>query len=265
MTIFAKSKFRLFQCGFNPLFSNNLQQWAKATLGKNGQRTKNRFIILQEMLEKLLSELKPTQTQLLAVSKTKSPEEILKLYNKGQRVFGENRVQELVEKYKVLPKDIEWHAIGHLQTNKVKYMAPFVHLIHSVDSLKLLKEINKQAKKVDRTIACLLQFHIAEETTKFGLSKGEATAMLQSEAYQNMANIRLIGVMGMATFTSNQYQIRREFQTLKQIFEYLKANFFATKSFFKEISMGMSGDYKIAIEEGSTIIRIGSLLFGARG
>lgn len=216
------------------------------------------------MLEKLLTELQVTSTQLVAVSKTKPPAEILKLYNQGQRIFGENRVQELVEKYDALPKDIEWHAIGHLQTNKVKYIAPFVQLIHSVDSLKVLKEINKQAKKVDRVIDCLLQFHIAEEDTKFGLDAEEAMDLLHSEAYQNMENIRIVGVMGMATFINDDQQIRKEFQNLKNIFDDLKSNFFSEKDFFKEISMGMSGDYQIAMKEGSTLVRIGSLLFGRR-
>lgn len=216
------------------------------------------------MLEKLLTELQATSTQLVAVSKTKPPAEILKLYNQGQRIFGENRVQELVEKYDALPKDIEWHAIGHLQTNKVKYIAPFVQLIHSVDSLKVLKEINKQAKKVDRVIDCLLQFHIAEEDTKFGLDAEEAMDLLHSEAYQNMENIRIVGVMGMATFINDDQQIRKEFQNLKNIFDDLKSNFFSEKDFFKEISMGMSGDYQIAMKEGSTLVRIGSLLFGRR-
>ncbi|RMG79359.1 MAG: YggS family pyridoxal phosphate-dependent enzyme [Bacteroidetes bacterium] len=216
------------------------------------------------MLAQILEELKPTQTTLVAVSKTQPPERILELYRQGQRIFGENRVQELVAKYEALPKDIQWHLIGHLQTNKVKYIAPFVQLIHSVDSLKLLSEINKQAQKNNRVIDCLLQFHIAEESTKFGLHLAEARALLESETYKNFQNIRLCGVMGMATFTDDKEQVRREFRSLKYIFDQLKKDYFAEMPAFKEISMGMSGDYKIAIEEGSTMVRIGSLLFGPR-
>lgn len=215
------------------------------------------------MLENILNEL-PAFTRLVAVSKTKTPEQILDLYHKGQRIFGENRVQELVPKYEELPGDIEWHAIGHLQTNKVKYIAPFIACIHSVDSLKILKEINKQAKKADRTIDCLLQFHIAEEDTKFGLNQEEATEMLDSPEYKKLKNVRITGVMGMATFTDDEVQVRREFRSLKNIFDQLKARFFSGDDHFREISMGMSGDYKIAVEEGSTMVRIGTLLFGER-
>lgn len=215
------------------------------------------------MLENILNEL-PAFTRLVAVSKTKTPEQILELYHKGQRIFGENRVQELVPKYEELPGDIEWHAIGHLQTNKVKYIAPFIACIHSVDSLKILKEINKQAKKADRTIDCLLQFHIAEEDTKFGLNQEEATEMLDSPEYKKLKNVRITGVMGMATFTDDEVQVRREFRSLKNIFDQLKARFFSGDDHFREISMGMSGDYKIAVEEGSTMVRIGTLLFGER-
>jgi len=186
------------------------------------------------------------------------------MYDAGQRIFGENRVQELVEKEAVLPKDIEWHQIGHLQTNKVKYIAPFVSLIHAVDSLKLLKEINKQALKNDRVIDCLLQFHIAEESSKFGFDAEEVMTILKSEAFKNFENIRITGVMGMATFTHDKAQVKQEFKQLKTIFDTLKKSFFSTDVHFKEISMGMSGDYQLAVSEGSTMVRIGSLLFGSR-
>lgn len=201
---------------------------------------------------------------LVAVSKTKPVEDITEAYTAGQRVFGENKVQELVGKYEALPKDIQWHLIGHLQSNKVKYIAPFVALIHSVDSLKLLAEINKQALKNERTIDCLLQFHVATEETKFGLNLSEAKELLRSPEYKMMQNIRIVGIMGMASFTENQELIHQEFQTLKSLFTELKQNEFSANAAFTEISMGMSGDYKIAIEEGSTMIRLGSTLFGTR-
>ncbi|MFK7980737.1 MAG: YggS family pyridoxal phosphate-dependent enzyme [Saprospiraceae bacterium] len=216
------------------------------------------------MLQKILTELAKTNTTLVAVSKTKPVSAIQTMYDEGQRIFGENRVQELVEKEAVLPKDIEWHQIGHLQTNKVKYIAPFVSLIHAVDSLKLLKEINKQAAKNDRVIDCLLQFHIAEESSKFGFDEAEVTTILESEAFKQFQNIRIIGVMGMATFTNDEVQVKQEFGHLKNIFDTLKSTFFPTDNYFKEISMGMSGDYQLAVEEGSTMVRIGSLLFGSR-
>lgn len=216
------------------------------------------------MLKEILKKLSPTTTKLVAVSKTKPAKAIEELYDQGQRVFGENKVQELTWKYEALPKDIEWHAIGHLQSNKVKYIAPFITLIHSVESLKLMKEINKQAKKHDRIIEFLLQFHIAEEDTKFGLDLSEAQQILNSDFYKNAKNIKVAGVMGMATFTENKNQVRNEFQTLKNIFEALKKGFFESDDNFKEISMGMSGDFELAIEEGSTMVRIGSLLFRAR-
>ncbi|MFK7932923.1 MAG: YggS family pyridoxal phosphate-dependent enzyme [Saprospiraceae bacterium] len=216
------------------------------------------------MLDQVLNSLQPTETRLVAVSKTKPNEQIVEMYDRGQRIFGENRVQEVTDKHAALPKDIEWHFIGHLQTNKVKYIAPFISLIHSVDSLKILKEINKQAKRNERIIDGLLQFHIAEEDTKYGLDLAEAQALLASDAYAEMENIRLVGVMGMATFTDDKAQVRREFQQLQQIFSTLKKNHFAEADAFKEISMGMSGDYLIAMEEGSTLVRIGSLLFGSR-
>lgn len=216
------------------------------------------------MYDQIREELSKTDTKLIAVSKTKSNPAILSMYEKGQLDFGENKVQELVQKFEHLPEDIHWHFIGHLQTNKVKYIAPFVHLIHSIDSFKILKEINKQAQKNDRVIDCLLQFKIAEEDSKYGLKLDEATAILTSDVYQQMQHIQIIGVMGMATFTDDTEQVRAEFQRLKIIFDQLKAQFFADVLPFQEISMGMSGDYRIAIEEGSTMVRIGTLLFGER-
>lgn len=216
------------------------------------------------MLQEILQDLAPTKTTLVAVSKTKPNDQIMGLYNQGQLDFGENRVQELVQKQATLPKDIRWHLIGHLQTNKVKQVAEFVYLIHSVDSPRLLAEIDKQAARRDRTIDCLLQFKIAEEDSKYGFDLATAKAMLQSEQYTQYNNIRICGVMGMATFTDETEQVRQEFKQLKIIFDQLKTDFFSDSPFFKEISMGMSGDYSIAIAEGSTMVRIGSLLFGAR-
>lgn len=206
----------------------------------------------------------PAGVRLVAVSKFKPAEDISALYQHGQHVFGENHAQEMKAKHEVLPKDIEWHFIGHLQTNKVKYIAPYVSLIHSIDSLDLLKEVNKQAVKNNRTIPCLLQFHIADEETKFGFTFEECEEMLQSSEFQQLQNIAIHGVMGMATFTDNQEQVHSEFHHLHQIFQDLKSNFFAQNPDFKEISMGMSDDYPIAIEEGSTLVRIGSAIFGAR-
>ncbi|PXY02904.1 YggS family pyridoxal phosphate-dependent enzyme [Marinifilum breve] len=206
----------------------------------------------------------PEDVTLVAVSKTKPNEAIMEAYDGGYRIFGENKPQELTRKFSELPKDIIWHMIGHLQTNKVKYIAPFVSLIHAVDSLKLLKEINKQALKNDRVIDCLLQFHIADEDTKFGLDLSDAAQIINSEEYQNMQNVRILGVMGMATYTDDENQIRSEFSNLKSIYSELKSNFFSGEESFKEISMGMSGDYKLAIQEGSTMIRVGSTIFGAR-
>jgi len=220
--------------------------------------------LFRQMLEQIQKELAATSTTLVAVSKTKPNDAIFRLYEQGQRIFGENRVQELIQKYDTLPKDIDWHFIGHLQSNKVKNIAPFVQLIHSVDSLKLLSEINKQAAKHERIIDCLLQIHIADESTKFGLNKTETLTLLNSDTYTAMQNIRITGVMGMATFTDDTSQVRREFRQLKDLFDQLKSEFFIKENTFKEISMGMSGDYQIAIEEGSTMIRIGSLLFGLR-
>lgn len=206
----------------------------------------------------------PGQVQLVAVSKTKPAELLLEAYRHGQRAFGENKVQEMVAKYEMLPKDIEWHFIGHLQTNKVKYIAPFVHLIHGVDSFKLLKSIDKEAGKVNRIIPCLLQFHIAEEETKFGFSMEEAVEMLSSAEFKQLKNTCISGVMGMATYTEDENQIRKEFLHLREIFNQLKTEFFSGFQDFKEISMGMSGDYLLAVEEGSTMVRIGSTIFGER-
>jgi len=206
----------------------------------------------------------PSGVRLIAVSKTKPVELLMEAYSHGQRAFGENKVQEMTRKQEELPKDIEWHFIGHLQTNKIKYIAPFVHLIHGVDSLKLLKSIDSEAKKVNRVIPCLLQFHIAEEETKFGFSQEEAIEMLISAELSSLKNISISGVMGMATFTEDTKQIRKEFAYLRTIFETLKANYFPEVVDFKELSMGMSADYLIAIEEGSTMIRIGSTIFGER-
>ncbi len=223
------------------------------------------------MYKQILEDLQPTHTQLIAVSKTKSNEAIMELYDKGQRAFGENYVQELVDKYAALPKDVEWHFIGHLQSNKVKYIAPFVHTIHSVDSFKLFQEIDKQAFKNNRKIKCLLQFHIADEEAKFGFIVTASGAwqegvrqMVNDRLWSDCKNIEICGVMGMATFTDDKTQLRHEFQTLKNIFDNLKNSYFMGNQSFKDISMGMSDDYKIAIEEGSTMVRIGSLLFGKR-
>lgn len=216
------------------------------------------------MLQLILDELAKTNTTLIAVSKTKPTKQIMQMYDRGQRIFGENRVQELLEKYESLPKDIQWHLIGHLQTNKVKYIAPFVHMIQSVDSFKLLEEINKQAAKHKRTISVLLQFHIAEEDSKFGFALNDLVELIDKESFKDLKNIRLAGVMGMATFTDDMDQVRLEFSLLKHIFTQLKNQYFDNSPHFKEISMGMSGDFRIAIEEGSTMVRIGSLLFGGR-
>ncbi|HNO71737.1 MAG TPA: YggS family pyridoxal phosphate-dependent enzyme [Bacteroidia bacterium] len=202
----------------------------------------------------------PASVQLIAVSKTYPVSTILETYNAGHNVYGENKVQELTEKYYALPKDIQWHLIGHLQSNKVKYIAPFVTLIHSVDSIKLLEEIDKQAKKNHRVINCLLQIYIAKEETKFGLSFEEAEALLTSDAFNKFTNCNVIGLMGMATNTENQEQIRNEFRSLKNFFDRLKKK----HNKISILSMGMSSDYMIAIEEGSTMIRVGSTIFGNR-
>ncbi|KIA98461.1 alanine racemase [Flavobacterium sp. KMS] len=205
----------------------------------------------------------PEHVTLVAVSKTKPVADLMEAYEAGQRIFGENKIQEMTDKWEEMPKDIQWHMIGHVQTNKVKFMAPFVSLIHGVDSLKLLQEINKQALKNNRVIDCLLQMHIAEEETKFGLDEKELTSLLASEDFHNMKNIQILGLMGMATFTENQNQIKKEFTHLKSIFDSLQA----TKPVnckLNTVSMGMSGDYQLAIECGSTMVRIGSSIFGGR-
>lgn len=219
--------------------------------------------MIQEQIKKIKSEI-PSDVTLVAVSKTKPNAAIEEAYIGGQRIFGENRVQELVEKQEALPKDIQWHAIGHLQTNKVKYIAPFVALIHAVDSLKLLMEINKQAAKNDRIIPVLLQFHIAQEESKFGFDFDEVKELLGSDELVSMQNIEIQGVMGMATNTKNEEKVADEFRTLNNYFMILKSHFFKFNPGFKTVSMGMSGDYKIAIEEGSTMIRVGSTIFGSR-
>ena len=209
-------------------------------------------------------ELENTNCRLIAVSKTHPPEAIREAYAAGQRLFGENKVQEMTAKQADLPPDIQWHLIGHLQTNKVKYIAPFVDTIQSVDSLKLLQEIDKQAAKHNRVINCLLQIYIATEETKFGLSEAEARELLASSEYQGLIQVRITGVMGIATNTSSADKLKKEFQKLKLIFEELKRDFFPAADSFSEISMGMSSDYKLAIAEGSTMIRVGSSIFGER-
>lgn len=205
----------------------------------------------------------PPSCRLIVVSKTQPIEKIQEAYDAGHRVFGENKVQELVPKAEALPKDIQWHLIGHLQSNKVKYIASFVHLIHSVDSFKLLEEIHKQAVKSGRIINCLLQVHIAEEETKFGFSPDEVMSLMNDPSLQKLDHIKIIGLMGMATFTEDQQQVRKEFQGLKKLFDAIK-NTPSSRVEMKELSMGMSGDYKIAMEEGSTMIRIGTAIFGER-
>lgn len=205
----------------------------------------------------------PDNVTLIAVSKTKPVEDLQEAYDAGQRIFGENKALEMRDKHQVLPDDIKWHFIGHLQTNKIKYIAPFVTLIHSIDSASLLDAVNKEAAKNNRVIDCLLQFHIAQEDTKFGLDMEEAKNMIESENFKKMNNVRIVGVMGMATFTDDVNQVRNEFKSLKNIFDTLKDNYFKDDS-FKEISMGMSDDYPIAIEEGATMVRVGSKIFGAR-
>ena len=206
----------------------------------------------------------PSDVTLIAVSKTKPVSDLQEAYDAGQRVFGENKALEMRDKYQVLPDDIQWHFIGHLQTNKIKYIAPFVTLIHSVDSVSLLEAVNKEAVKNNRVIDCLLQFHIAQEDTKFGLDMEEAKVLLESENFKSLKNVNIVGVMGMATFTNDVDQIRNEFKNLKDIFDTLKEGYFKDKDSFSEISMGMSDDYPIAIEEGATMVRVGSKIFGAR-
>ncbi|SHJ53052.1 hypothetical protein SAMN04487911_12421 [Arenibacter nanhaiticus] len=209
---------------------------------------------------RIIKESLPAHVTLVAVSKTKPISDIQEAYAAGQRIFGENKIQEMTQKWEVLPKDIDWHMIGHVQRNKVKYMAEYVSLIHGVDSLKLLQEINKQAKKHQRVIPCLLQFHIAEEASKFGFDEAEFNDLITSENISALQHIKIVGCMGMATFTEDQHQIRREFRTLKALFDRAKIKFPEIST----LSMGMSGDYQIAIEEGSTMVRLGSSIFGSR-
>lgn len=216
----------------------------------------------KEVYTQILNEI-PSHVQLVAVSKTYGIDVIQNAYDEGVRIFGENKVQELVPKAEALPKDIRWHLIGHLQTNKVKYIAPFVEMIHSVDSFKLLQEIQKQALKNNRTIKVLLQFHISDEETKFGFKPENLDMLLKEEIWNQIPNVQICGVMGMASFSEDMNQVRNEFKSLKNIFDTLKKSQLFSDS-FKEISMGMSGDYKIAVEEGSTMIRVGSALFGKR-
>lgn len=219
--------------------------------------------MVKENLEKIRKTV-PEGVVLVAVSKTKPVEDIQEAYEAGQRVFGENHALEMRDKHEVLPKDIDWHFIGHLQTNKIKYIIPFTRLIHSIDTFNLLQAVNKEAVKHNRVVDCLLQFHIAEEETKFGLSMEEAEDILNSEIFKAMNNVRICGVMGMATNTDDMVQVRKEFKHLKDIFTILKSKYFADCEWFKEISMGMSHDYPIAIEEGATLVRVGSKIFGER-
>lgn len=219
--------------------------------------------MIKENLEYILSTI-PKSVTLVAVSKTKPESAIEAAYVAGQRIFGENKVQELVTKFEKLPKDIEWHMIGHLQSNKVKYIAPFISLIHGVDSEKLLKEINKQGAKSVKKINVLLQFHIAEEETKFGFSIEEVLNLLESDSFRKLTNVNICGVMGMASNTSDQRQVREEFAQLKKYFDLLKKDYFQTNQEFKTISMGMSSDYEIAIQQGSNMVRVGSSIFGER-
>ena len=217
-------------------------------------------------ITKNLTEIKsqlPAQVTLVAVSKTKPVADLMEAYNAGQRIFGENKIQEMTDKWEQMPKDIEWHMIGHVQTNKVKFMAEYVSLIHGVDSLKLLQEINKQAKKHNRVIDCLLQIHIAKEETKFGLDEEELNYILTSDDFKSLENIKIVGLMGMATFTENQNQIEKEFNHLKTIFDKVAASKDAINH-VSILSMGMSGDYQLAISCGSTMVRIGSSIFGNR-
>lgn len=217
---------------------------------------------IQENLLKIKAAL-PSQVTLVAVSKTKPVSDLMQAYEAGQRVFGENKIQEMTEKWELMPKDIEWHMIGHIQSNKVKLMAPYVSLVHGVDSLKLLEEINKQAQKNNRIIECLLQLHIAEEETKFGLNEEELSALFESDTFKSLNNIKVVGLMGMATFTENQTQIKKEFQHLKTIFDNNQQPTTINRQ-LTTLSMGMSGDYQLAIECGSTMVRIGSSIFGGR-
>ncbi len=217
---------------------------------------KNRLSAFKESL--------PPHCELIAVSKTHPVEVILEAYQAGQRKFGENKVQELVPKAEALPRDIEWHMIGHLQSNKVKYIAPFIHLIHSIDSLKLLEEVDKQGRKNNRVISCLLQVHIAREETKFGFSEEEILELLSKAAFDQLVNVKILGLMGMATFTENKTQVASEFRSLRSLFDKLRQHSLPKNMEMKELSMGMSNDYREAIENGSTFIRVGTAIFGTR-
>mgnify|MGYP003630911864 FL=1 len=219
---------------------------------------------VENNIKKYREILKPFGAQLIAVSKTKPKEDLLQAYETGQRAFGENKVQELTEKVEALPKDIEWHMIGHLQRNKVKYIAPFVHLIHAVDSDRLLKEIDKQAEKYERIIPCLLQVFIAKEESKFGFSEEELLDFLKSEAFKDLKHIKVVGLMGMATNTDDMQRVKNEFTGLKELFEQIKAEIHSENVEMKELSMGMTSDYQVACEAGSTMVRIGSAIFGGR-
>ncbi len=218
---------------------------------------------IAENIASLKNEL-PQGVKLVAVSRTKPVSDILVAYKSGHRIFGENRVQELLSKKDLLPSDIEWHLIGHLQTNKVKYVVPFISMIHSVDSYKLIKTINYESEKANRVVDCLLQFHIASEETKYGFSMDEVIAMISTPEFSKLDSVKICGVMGIATFTDDENLIRKEFRYLADCFRELKRRYFPENDSFREISMGMSGDYKVAIEEGTTIIRLGSIIFGGR-
>lgn len=218
---------------------------------------------IAENIQKIEAEIAPN-TKLIAVTKTKPVEMLMEAYDAGFKRYGENKVQEMEMKYQQMPKDIEWHLIGHLQTNKVKYIAPFVAMIHSIDSFKLLQEVNKQAAKHHRVIDCLLQIFIAQEETKFGLSEEEAKALLTSEDFKALKNVRIVGLMGMASNTEDDEQIRQEFRGLRKFFDELNSTLCTENSTLTELSMGMSGDYLIATAEGSTLVRVGSAIFGSR-
>jgi len=219
---------------------------------------------IADNIKSLKKETVPINVKLIAVSKTKPAEDVQEAYDAGQRLFGENMVQELIEKHEHLPKDIQWHLIGHLQSNKVKYIAPFISMIQSVDSIKLLQEINKHAEKNNRVIDCLLQIYIADEETKFGLGFDEAIELLRLEEYNELKNIRIRGLMGIATNTDNEKQIKEEYYELKTFFDGMKQSFFRKEDSFDTLSMGMSADYKLAIEQGSNMVRLGSTIFGQR-
>ena len=219
---------------------------------------------IADNIKSLKNETDPLNVKLIAVSKTKTVEEIKEAYETGQRLFGENMVQELVDKYEHLPKDIKWHLIGHLQSNKVKYIAPFINMIQSVDSLKLLQEIDKHAEKNNRVIDCLLQVYIADEETKYGLGFDEAIELLRSDEYEKLSHVRIRGLMGIATNTDKEKQINDEFYELKMFFDGIKQSYFRQDPLFDTLSMGMSSDYKIAIEQGSNMVRLGSTIFGQR-